>query len=67
MTRVTTFSRAQVGKLEAEGVIERQGDGRPLDRSRIAQGRLTLPPGKVLVGRARSISGIRLPRVCFTP
>jgi hypothetical protein len=29
-------SRAYVGKLEAEGVIQRQGDGFPLDQSRIA-------------------------------
>jgi hypothetical protein len=25
-----------IGKLEAEGVIQRQGDGFPLDRSRVA-------------------------------
>jgi hypothetical protein len=29
-------SRAYIGKLEAEGVIQRQGDGFPLDRSRVA-------------------------------
>src|SRR5882672_9183041 len=29
-------SRAYVGKLEAEGVIQRQGDGFPLDQSRVA-------------------------------
>jgi hypothetical protein len=29
-------SRAYIGKLEAEGVIQRQGDGFPLDRSRFA-------------------------------
>jgi hypothetical protein len=29
-------SRAYIGKLEAEGVVERQGDGFPLDRSRVA-------------------------------
>ena len=29
-------SRAYVGKLEADGVIQRQGDGYPLDRSRVA-------------------------------
>jgi hypothetical protein len=29
-------SRAYIGKLEAEGVIQRQGDGFPLDQSRIA-------------------------------
>jgi hypothetical protein len=29
-------SRTYVGKLEAEGVIQRQGDGFPLDRSRVA-------------------------------
>src|SRR6476660_9296950 len=29
-------SRAYVGKLEAEGVIQRQGDGFPLDASRVA-------------------------------
>jgi hypothetical protein len=29
-------SRAYIGKLEAEGVIERQGDGFPLDPSRVA-------------------------------
>ena len=28
-------SRAYIGKLEAEGVIERQGDGFPLDQSRV--------------------------------
>jgi hypothetical protein len=27
-------SRAYIGKLEAEGVIQRQGDGFPLDQSR---------------------------------
>jgi hypothetical protein len=29
-------SRAYIGKLEAEGVIQRQGDGFPLDQSRVA-------------------------------
>jgi hypothetical protein len=29
-------SRTYIGKLEAEGVIQRQGDGFPLDRSRVA-------------------------------
>jgi hypothetical protein len=29
-------SRAYIGKLEAEGVIQRQGDGFPLDASRVA-------------------------------
>ena len=29
-------SRTYVGKLEAEGVIQRQGDGFPLDASRVA-------------------------------
>ncbi len=29
-------SRTYIGKLEAEGVIQRQGDGYPLDRSRVA-------------------------------
>jgi hypothetical protein len=29
-------SRAYIGKLEAEGVIRRQGDGFPLDQSRVA-------------------------------
>ena len=29
-------SRSYVGKLEAEGVIQRQGDGFPLDQSRVA-------------------------------
>src|SRR3954454_2422033 len=29
-------SRTYVGKLEAEGVIQRQGDGFPLDQSRVA-------------------------------
>jgi hypothetical protein len=29
-------SRAYVGKLEAEGVIQRQGNGFPLDQSRVA-------------------------------
>src|SRR5258705_11248153 len=29
-------SRTYVGKLEAEGVIQRQGDGSPLDQSRVA-------------------------------
>ena len=31
-------SRTYIGKLEAEGVIQRQGDGFPLDQSRIAYG-----------------------------
>jgi hypothetical protein len=29
-------SRTYIGKLEAEGVIQRQGDGCPLDQSRVA-------------------------------
>ena len=29
-------SRAYIGKLEAEGVIQRQGSGFPLDQSRVA-------------------------------
>ena len=29
-------SRTYVGKLEAEGVIQRRGDGFPLDQSRVA-------------------------------
>jgi hypothetical protein len=29
-------SRAYIGKLEAEGVIQRQDDGFPLDQSRVA-------------------------------
>jgi hypothetical protein len=29
-------SRTYIGKLEAEGVVRRQGDGFPLDRSRVA-------------------------------
>ena len=29
-------SRAYIGKLEAEGVIQRQGDGFPLDQGRVA-------------------------------
>ena len=29
-------SRAYIGKLEAEGVIQRRGDGFPLDQSRVA-------------------------------
>ena len=29
-------SRTYIGKLEAEGVIQRPGDGFPLDRSRVA-------------------------------
>src|SRR5580704_13261131 len=29
-------SRTFIGKLEAEGVIQRQGDGFPLDQSRVA-------------------------------
>ena len=28
-------SRAYIGKLEADGVIQRQGDGFPLDQSRV--------------------------------
>src|SRR5215813_9017995 len=28
--------RAYIGKLEADGVIQRQGDGFPLDQSRVA-------------------------------
>ena len=30
------WSRTYIGKLEAEGVIQRQGDGFPLDASRVA-------------------------------
>ena len=29
-------SRTYIGKLEADGVIQRQGDGFPLDQSRVA-------------------------------
>ena len=29
-------SRAYIGRLEADGVIQRQGDGFPLDQSRVA-------------------------------
>jgi hypothetical protein len=29
-------SRAYIGKLEADGVVQRQGDGFPLDQSRVA-------------------------------
>jgi hypothetical protein len=29
-------SRTYIGKLDAEGVIQRQGDGFPLDQSRVA-------------------------------
>jgi len=29
-------SRAYVGKLEADGVIQRRGDGFPLDHNRVA-------------------------------
>ena len=29
-------SRAYIGKLEAEGVVQRQGDGFPLDQNRVA-------------------------------
>jgi hypothetical protein len=29
-------SRTYIGKLEAEGVVQRQGDGFPLDQSRVA-------------------------------
>jgi len=29
-------TRSDIGKLEAEGVIRRQGDGFPLDQSRVA-------------------------------
>src|SRR3954466_12659077 len=29
-------SRAYIGELEAEGVIQRQGDGFPLDQNRVA-------------------------------
>ena len=29
-------SRAYIGKLEGEGVIQRHGDGFPLDQSRVA-------------------------------
>jgi hypothetical protein len=33
---ILDYSRTYIGKLEAEGVIQRQGDGFPLDQSRIA-------------------------------
>jgi hypothetical protein len=29
-------SRTYIGKLEAEGVLQRQGDGYPLDQNRVA-------------------------------
>jgi hypothetical protein len=36
LARHLDCTRTYVGKLEAEGVIQRQGDGFPLDQSRIA-------------------------------
>ena len=36
LARHLDCSRAYIRKLEAEGVIQRQGDGFPLDRSRVA-------------------------------
>ena len=35
-TQALDCSRCYIGKLEAEGVIQRQGDGYPLDQSRVA-------------------------------
>ena len=35
LARHLDCSRAYIGKLEAEGVIQRQGDGFPLDQSRV--------------------------------
>ena len=42
-------SRTYIGKLEAEGVIQRQGDGFPLDQSRVC-----LPA--ILAARAAAIT-----------
>jgi hypothetical protein len=36
VARYSDCSRTCIGKLEAEGVIQRQGDGFPLDQSRVA-------------------------------
>ena len=36
LARHLDCSRTCIGKLEAEGVIQRQGDGFPLDASRVA-------------------------------
>jgi hypothetical protein len=36
LARHLDCSRAYIGKLEAEGVIQRQGDGFPLDQNRVA-------------------------------
>ena len=36
LTAAASCSRTYIGKLEAEGVIQRQGDGFPLDQSRVA-------------------------------
>jgi hypothetical protein len=36
LARHLDCSRTYIGKLEAEGVIQRQGDGFPLDQSRVA-------------------------------
>ena len=36
LARHLDCSRSFIGKLEAEGVIQRQGDGFPLDQSRVA-------------------------------
>src|SRR6478736_4080630 len=63
-------SRAYIGKLEAEGVIQRQGDGFPLDQSRVSYLRflrrerqrspraLQIDPGfpKALVGLAATLA-----------
>jgi len=36
LARHLDCSRSYIGELEAEGVIQRQGDGFPLDQSRVA-------------------------------
>ena len=45
-------SRTYIGKLEAEGVIQRQGDGFPLDQSRVAL-------SAILAARAAAIAAER--------
>ena len=58
-------SRAYIGKLEAEGVIQQQGDGFPLDQSRIAYLRyLRRSDGNHRAVRPTLITSRSRPRCC---
>ena len=54
-------TRTYIGKLEAEGVIQRQGDGFPLDHSCVAYHRIS---PHVRDDRERPSSAVRRAELC---